>query len=110
MSLLQGPLLTKFTVPANYYNFLHRIDNYVEFKALAAMIMKGSVCWDITRCSPLKVNRRFGGVYHLHLKGLRISQARVKAGRKERLLTFNRLQSVNIPEDRTLQYRKLFIT
>jgi hypothetical protein len=27
-------------------------------------------------CSPLKVNRRFGGTYRLHLQGRRINQAR----------------------------------
>jgi hypothetical protein len=30
--------------------------------------MKNTIFWDITPCSPLKVNRRFGGTYHLHLK------------------------------------------
>jgi hypothetical protein len=29
-----------------------------------------------TPCSPLKVNRRFGGTHRLHLKGRNISQAR----------------------------------
>jgi hypothetical protein len=38
--------------------------------------MKISIFWDITPCSPLKVNRRFGGTYRLHLQGPRISQAR----------------------------------
>jgi hypothetical protein len=32
--------------------------------------------WDITSCSPLKVNRRFGGTYRLHLQSRRISRAR----------------------------------
>jgi hypothetical protein len=36
--------------------------------------MKSSIFWDITPCSPLKVNRRFGGIYCLHLQGLKISQ------------------------------------
>jgi hypothetical protein len=39
------------------------------------MVMMRSVFWDITPCSPLKVNRRFGGTCRLHLHGLRISQA-----------------------------------
>jgi hypothetical protein len=34
-----------------------------------------SVFWDITPCSPLKVNRRFGGTYHLHLQGRCLSPA-----------------------------------
>jgi hypothetical protein len=37
--------------------------------------MKSTVFWDITLCSPLKVNRRFGGTYRLHLQGRRISRA-----------------------------------
>jgi hypothetical protein len=37
--------------------------------------MKSSILWDITPCSPLKANRRFGGTC-LHLQGQRISQAR----------------------------------
>jgi hypothetical protein len=29
-------------------------------------------------CIPLRLNQRFGGTYHLHLQGQRISQARKK--------------------------------
>jgi hypothetical protein len=31
-------------------------------EVLAAMVMKSSVFWDKTPCSPLKLNRRFGGI------------------------------------------------
>jgi hypothetical protein len=31
--------------------------------------MKSSICWDITPCSPLKVNRRFRGKYCLQIHG-----------------------------------------
>jgi hypothetical protein len=31
--------------------------------------LKGSVFWDITQCSPMKVNRRFRGTCRLHLQG-----------------------------------------
>jgi hypothetical protein len=41
--------------------------------------MKSSIFWDIMPCSPLKVNRRFGGNCRLHLECRRISQ-----GRKQR--------------------------
>lgn len=34
--------------------------------------MNNSVFWDITRCSPLKVNRRFGETCRLYLHGRRI--------------------------------------
>jgi hypothetical protein len=33
------------------------------------MVMKSTIFWDITSCSPLSVNRRFGGTYRLHLRG-----------------------------------------
>jgi hypothetical protein len=31
--------------------------------------MKSNIFWDTTPCSPLSVNRRFGGIYLLHLQG-----------------------------------------
>jgi hypothetical protein len=31
------------------------------FEVLTAVVMKSSILWDITPCSPLRVNRRFGG-------------------------------------------------
>jgi hypothetical protein len=33
----------------------------VGVDVLTAVVMKISIFWDITPCSPLKVNRRFGG-------------------------------------------------
>jgi hypothetical protein len=38
--------------------------------------LKSSIFWDITPCSPLKVNQRFGGTCRLQLQGQRISRAR----------------------------------
>jgi hypothetical protein len=40
----------------------------VRFKVLTAVVMKSKTFWDITPCSPLSVNRRFGGTYRLHLQ------------------------------------------
>jgi hypothetical protein len=34
--------------------------NIVGFEVLTAVAMKISILWDITPCSPLKVNRSFG--------------------------------------------------
>jgi hypothetical protein len=34
-----------------------------------------SIYWDITPCSPRRVNRRFGGTCHLNLHGRRISKS-----------------------------------
>jgi hypothetical protein len=31
--------------------------------------MKSTIFWDITTCSPLSVNRRFGGTYRFYLQG-----------------------------------------
>jgi hypothetical protein len=38
--------------------------------------MKNTIFWDRTPCSPVKVNRRLGETYHLHLQGRRISLRR----------------------------------
>jgi hypothetical protein len=41
-----------------------------------------SIFWDIKSCSPLKVNRRFGGTYQLHLQGRKINPGRYQRERK----------------------------
>jgi hypothetical protein len=53
--------------------------------ALTAIIRESYIFWDITPCSPLSVNRRFGGTGRLHLKGHRIIHARnqLEAGSKK---------------------------
>jgi hypothetical protein len=38
--------------------------------------LRGVVFWYITMCCPLKVSRRFGGTYRLHLQVRRINHAR----------------------------------
>jgi hypothetical protein len=47
--------------------------------------MKSIIFWDVTPCSPLSCNRRFGGNYRLHLQGRRIISARTsrQAGSKQ---------------------------
>jgi hypothetical protein len=45
-------------------------DTYVELEILTAVAIKSSIFWDIAPCSPLKINRRFGGTYHLHIQAL----------------------------------------
>jgi hypothetical protein len=70
----------------------------VGFEVLTAMVMK-----DITPYSPLKVNRRFGGTYPLHLQG-RISRAGGKlatAMYHDTSVDFQRTTRRYIPEDRT---------
>jgi hypothetical protein len=39
-------------------------------------VMKGLIFWDITPCSPFKVNRSFGEICRFHLQGRRISSKR----------------------------------
>jgi hypothetical protein len=50
--------------------------NSVGFQVLTAVVMKNTLFWNITPCSPLKANRRFGGTCRLSLQGRRIIQAR----------------------------------
>jgi hypothetical protein len=40
---------------------------HVGFEVLAAVVMKSTIFWDMRSCSPLGVNRRFGGTYRRHL-------------------------------------------
>jgi hypothetical protein len=40
----------------------------VGFEVLRAVIIKRSIFWEITSCSPLQFNRRFGGRRCLHLQ------------------------------------------
>jgi hypothetical protein len=35
---------------------------HVGFEVLTAVVMKSTIFWDITPCSPLSANRRFGGI------------------------------------------------
>jgi hypothetical protein len=49
---------------------------YVGFEVLKAIATKSYMFWNITPCSPVKVNRRFGGIYRLHPQGRGLSQAR----------------------------------
>jgi hypothetical protein len=40
----------------------------VGFEVLTAVVIKTAILWDIAPCSPY-MNRRFGGMYHIHLPG-----------------------------------------
>jgi hypothetical protein len=77
---------------------------------------KSYIVWDITPCSQLKVNRRFGGTCHLHLQGRRIYELSKKPAWKlvasraalkmeliffsERWVDFQRTTRLYIAEDR----------
>jgi hypothetical protein len=53
---------------------------------------KSSSFWDVTPCSPLKTNGRFGETHYLHLQGRRIRQAKNyrEAGSKQTLGALSR--------------------
>jgi hypothetical protein len=65
-------LLVAYTFPVSSREvvlcYLPRIGRR-GFEILTAVVMS-SIFWDITPCSPLKVSRRFGGTYRLHIYGL----------------------------------------
>jgi hypothetical protein len=68
---------------------------FVEFEVVTKVVMKSFIFWHITPCSPLKVNRRFGGTYHPHLQSRRISRAEnQRESRWQADLTFNGLHGV----------------
>jgi hypothetical protein len=50
--------------------------SHVEYEILTAAVTNNSVFWDITQCSPLKINRRFGGKRCLRLQRRNIIQER----------------------------------
>jgi hypothetical protein len=52
------------------------VHHFLEFEVVTAVAMKSYVFCDIAPCSPLKVNRRFGGTFRFHLQGRRISWVR----------------------------------
>jgi hypothetical protein len=41
------------------------------FQVFTAVIVKSIIFWDMTACSSLSSNRRFGGIYRFHLQGRR---------------------------------------
>jgi hypothetical protein len=40
----------------------------VGFEVFTPVVMKSIIFWDVTPCSLLSCNRRFGGTYRLHLQ------------------------------------------
>jgi hypothetical protein len=50
-------------------------ENSNRVEILTAITMKCSIFWDVTPCSPVKIYRRFGGAYCLHLQVRKTSQA-----------------------------------
>jgi hypothetical protein len=87
---------------SKFDNNLHSL-TYVEFEVLRAVVIKSTIFWDITPCSPLKVNRCFGGTYRLLLQSRRISRARnQRESRWQAMLDIQRTTGHYIPEYSTL--------
>jgi hypothetical protein len=57
----------------------------VGFEVFTAVVVKSSVFWDITSCSLLKVNRRFGETrgFRLHNRGIRQGRSQYETGCKQ---------------------------
>jgi hypothetical protein len=45
--------------------------DHARFEVFTVVVMKSIIFWDVTPCSLLSFNRRFGGTYRLHLQGRR---------------------------------------
>jgi hypothetical protein len=90
----------------------------VGFEVLTAVLMKSTIFWDITPCSPLKDNRHFEGTCRLYLqRALCLPHAftlvsclacsstlKMKATRSSQTsVDFQRTTRRYIPEDSTLQ-------
>jgi hypothetical protein len=56
------------------------LTEFLAYEVLTAVINKNFILWFITPCSQLKVNRRFGGIYRLHIQSRRICPARNQRG------------------------------
>jgi hypothetical protein len=54
----------------------------IGFEVFTAVVMKNTIFRDITSCSPLNVNRRFGGTYRLHLQGRQNKFSKKPAGKQ----------------------------
>jgi hypothetical protein len=49
---------------------------FAEFEVFTSVVIQGSILWNITVYSPLKLKRHFRRTFRLHLQGRKIKQAR----------------------------------
>jgi hypothetical protein len=59
----------------HYLLFMHKC-TVCRIEVLTPVVMKSTIFWDITSCSPLSVKRCFGRSYRLHLQGRKNTRAR----------------------------------
>jgi hypothetical protein len=88
----------------------------VGFEVVTAVVMKSTVFWDIMACSPLKVNRRFGGhiasifrVEKYTERGTILKQCGKQYYYVATSVDFQRTTRCYIPEHGTLQKLKVFL-
>jgi hypothetical protein len=55
--------------------------NSVGFEVFTAVTMKNAVFWDVAPCRSNEMNRRFGGMYRLHLQGRKIRERETSLSR-----------------------------
>jgi hypothetical protein len=63
---------------------LHPTDNVQPYHIIIVIhvkILNSSILWNVTHCSPVKADRRFGGTYLLHLQGRKETNMKWKANR-----------------------------
>jgi hypothetical protein len=63
--------------------FAHEYES-VGFEVLTAVVMKSTILWHITPCSPLSVNRFFGRIYRLHVQGRKNKLSKKPVWKQER--------------------------
>jgi hypothetical protein len=77
--------------------------SFVEYEVLTAMVMKSPIFWDITPCSPLKVNRLSEGTCCLHLQGRRMIKQETRMKQVARSVGFQRTVWGCVTKGKTLQ-------
>jgi hypothetical protein len=72
----------------------------VYTKICRTIILKRSISWNITTCSPVKVSRRFGGSCSLHFQGRSVSCTKISM----KQAASSRLPHAYMPEDRAFHH------
>jgi hypothetical protein len=80
----------------------------IGFELLTAVVMRSSIFWHITICSPLKAHRRFRGICLVHLQDRRIGQARNQHKARDKLNYSSRSKNNPSKENRLNQLANCF--
>jgi hypothetical protein len=94
---------TRAAAVGSYYSLLWTYFQCVRFEVLTAVTMTNAVFWDVAPCRYF-VNWRFGGLYRLHLRGIKNSRA-IRSSET----SVNKLSTQpHIPEDGILHTSSVF--